>query len=1078
MSHHECINLPCQSSKLTTAGDRIQRLEALALVQSRLAEAELGLEEFMQLVVDELERLVGRAAVVLELVDGEDMVYRATSASLAAFKGLRIRRQGSLSGLCVERSELLVCDDTRLDPRVDAQACERTGVRSMICCPLIWRGEATGALKISSDVPNRFEDQDVHALRLLASAFASEMGKQLRHEQTTRRLAEQSRSMRALSLQVRERLELEATLRAKEQRLAGIIANAQQAIVTMTSEGVITCWNKQAEVTFGWTEEEALGRDLAELIVPADIRPMHVARLQRFVATGEGTLIGKTIEVQALHRSGARIPLELAINATRLSDGWEFTALLHDISERRKKAAQFENAFNYAPIGMALVSPSGAFLRVNAAFSKIVGYSADELRELDFRSLTHPADSALGLSEVQQLIARSISSFDLEKRYVHKSGRDVWVKLRVSLVEAEDGSPEHLIAQVEDMTSAREAENRYRLMATNTTDMITTTDLDGRITFTSSACQKILGLDPNDLVGARAFDFVHSEDLPRLRREYARLLRFGSADPVRWRGQRTDGEWVWLESSIGILREGHQDEPTGFIDVVRDVTERKKREDALDEARLSAEQAVQSKSDFVANVSHELRTPLNSIIGFSHLLTDAPELGEETRRRVKLIHSAGQALRGVIDNVLDFSKLEASSLELDCAPFDLHDFARETMALMEPQAAAKDVELRATLSHDVPRWVNGDTGRLRQVVLNLLSNAVKFTQEGVVTFTVWPVGRGGADRKLRFEVRDTGSGIPEERIATLFSRFVQASPGIAKHYGGTGLGLAISRQLVELMQGDMGVISKLGEGSTFWFEVLLPSASVTAGGKQVDGARGPVEFAGKRILVVDDVDLNRDLMLATLSRYNAEVFLATNGAEAVDAVLNGAYDLVLMDCQMPLMDGFTATRRIRDAGVAQSNVPIVALTASAQPAHLQRCTQAGMDDYLAKPLDERQLERALRRWLAQESRGAQALAPGMMRSPEPAAKLSLAERYANRKQSTLSRIEVAVRSTHIADDEADTLRTLAHQLAGTAGMFGEAALGELARELELGLEAWPSDERVERSAVLYQQLLAAAAPAA
>jgi CheY-like chemotaxis protein/HPt (histidine-containing phosphotransfer) domain-containing protein len=214
-------------------------------------------------------------------------------------------------------------------------------------------------------------------------------------------------------------------------------------------------------------------------------------------------------------------------------------------------------------------------------------------------------------------------------------------------------------------------------------------------------------------------------------------------------------------------------------------------------------------------------------------------------------------------------------------------------------------------------------------------------------------------------------------------------------------------------------------------------------------------------------------MLATLSRYNVEVSLATNGAEAVDAVLNGAYDLVLMDCQMPVMDGFAATRTIRAAGVAQSDVPIVALTASAQPAHLKRCTQAGMNDHLAKPLDEKQLERALGRLLTGPSVAAPAADPEVMRSPEPIAKPSLAQRYAHRKQSTLLRIEEAVRSGCIPDDEADALRGLAHQLAGTAGMFGEAALGELARELELGLETWPLNERLERCAMLHQQLVAA-----
>lgn len=881
-------------------------------------------------------------------------------------------------------------------------------------------------------------------------------------------------SVRTVAASLAARLGLEAELRASEQRLSGIIANAQQAIVTMTSDGTVTCWNRQAEKTFGWSEREALGRDLAELIVPAEVRPMHDSALRRFIQTGEGRLIGKTIEVEAVHRTGTRIPIELAINATRVDDGWEFTALLHDISERLQRTAQFENAFNHAPIGMALVRLDGTFLRVNEAFCRIVGYGSSGLKNLHFNALTHPDDISLGTVEIERLIAKSISNFVLDKRYVHKSGRTVCVRLCVSLVESEDGTPQHFIAQVQDMTSEREAQDRYRLMATNTTDMITTTDLEGRITFISPACQNILGRIPEDLLGQRAFDFVHSEDVARLRREYSCLLQTGSAEPVRWRGQRTSGEWIWLESSIGILREGQHDEVTGFIDVVRNITERKKREDALDEARTKAERAMKSKSDFVANISHELRTPLNSIIGFSHLLTEAPELGEETRRRVKLIQSAGQALRGVIDNVLDFSKLEASSLELDCAPFDLHDFVRQTLALMEPQAAVKDVRLRAWLSPDVPVWVNGDATRLRQVILNLLSNAVKFTHEGSVTFTVETSRHEGADRKLRFEVRDTGSGIPAERIETLFDRFVQASPDIASHYGGTGLGLAISRQLIELMRGEMGAASKVGEGSTFWFEVHLPSASQASALQHTVASRGLVAFAGRRILVVDDVDLNRDLMLATLSRCGIHVSLACNGAEAVQAVLSGSYELVLMDCQMPVMDGFTATRTIRAAGAPASRIPIVALTASAQPAHLLRCREAGMDDHLAKPLDEGQLERALRKLLTSEP--PEVSDAPILPAPAPAAKLSVTERYRQRKETTLSQIEEALRSGSIDDGRSSDLQRLAHQLAGTAGMFGERALGDLALQLELGLEEWSSDERLDRTAALYAALLLEAHP--
>ena len=1053
----------------TSLCGRVQRLERLALAQTRLAEIDLDLDYFMQVVVAELESLVDASGVVIELIDGADLVYKTATPSLHGFEGIRIPRSGSLSGLCVDSAELLISDDTSADPRVDRTACERTGVRSMICAPLICEGEAAGVVKICSDRPHGFDEEDVQALRLLTAALSAEMRKQLRFAATERSLDERTQAALALSREVGERIALEASLRANEQRLAGIIENAHQAIVTMTGDGIITCWNRQAELTFGWSEAEAIGRDLAELIVPPELRPMHGPALRRFVETGEGTLVGRRIEVPALHRSGKRIPVELAINAARLQHGWEFTALLHDISERRKKTEQFENAFNHAPIGMALVALDGSFLRVNEAFARIVGYSADEIEAIDFQALTHAADLEADLAQIAQLISGEISSYKLDKRYIHKSGRAVWARLSVSMVEAEDGNPPHFIAQVEDLTDQRETENRYRLMARNSTDMITATDLDGRITFISPSCEKIVGLNPDDLLGKHAFDFVHPEDLGALRRQYGALIRSGVAERVRWRSQRPDGEWVWLESSIGILHDTHDEVMTGFIDVVRDVTDRKRREDALAAATLKAEQAVKSKSDFVANVSHELRTPLNSVIGFSRLLDEAPELSNETRRRVRLIHGAGQALRGVIDNVLDFSKLEASALELNCGPFDFHDFVRQTVALMEPQAAAKDVQLRALIGSDVPNWIEGDDGRLRQVLLNLLSNAVKFTHEGSVTLTVWACGKG-IDARLRVEVRDTGSGISPQRVETLFNRFVQAGPAVASHYGGTGLGLAISRQLIDLMQGSIGVTSTLGEGSTFWFEVPLCEA-VSESAQPRPDPRDMLGFAGKRILVVDDVDLNRDLMLATLSRYGFEVSVACDGAAAVDAVQSGAFDLVLMDCQMPVMDGFTATQSIRESKLPCSAVPIVALTASAQTAHLERCRQSGMDDQLTKPLDERQLERVLSRLLAASH--ARTTPPDRTAQAAPATKPSLAERYRLRRDSTLEKIAAAVRAGEFGDEISAELKSLAHQLAGTAAMFGEARLGDLASQLDQGLEVWPRHERVEKVGDIYRALLTA-----
>ncbi|WP_167737341.1 PAS domain S-box protein [Sphingomonas parva] len=1071
------LHQPLSPSEADHLRERVRRLEALARVQSRLAEAELDLDEFMQLVIDELEQLVGAAGVVLELAEGEHMVYRAVNSALAGFKGLRIGRRGSLSGLCVDQGEMLLCGDTADDPRVDRAACERTGIRSMICAPLVQRSRTVGVLKISSDRPHAFGEDDVHALRLITAALAAEMHKQVRFDGAKRTLAERTETSRTLAREVTERTALETELRAKEQRLAGIIGNAHQAIVTMTGDGLVTSWNRQAELTFGWSEDEALGQDMADLIVPMEMRDMHSAALRRFLETGEGRLIGRRIEVQALHKSGREIPVELAITAAAIGDAWEFTALLHDITERRSSTELFENAFNHAPIGMALVGLDGALLKVNDAFCRIIGYSPEEAQQLDFQSITHPEDLARDVAELERLLAGEGRSYRVAKRYIRKSGGAVWVRLSVSVVDSDEGQPKHFIAQVEDLTAEREAESRYRLMAENSTDMIATSDLAGVLTFVSPACERILGVAPQALIGCTAAELIHPDDIAGFKDAFRSLLKTGVTSRVRWRALGARGEWVWLESSPALLLDAQHEGVTGFIDVIRDVTDRKRREDALAEARARAEEAVKSKSDFVANVSHELRTPLNSIIGFSRLLTEAPELSDETKRRVSLIHSAGQALRGVIDNVLDFSKLEAEALELNQADFDLHDLIGQTIGLMEPQAVAKDLSLNVLLASDLPVYVRGDEGRLRQVLLNLLSNAVKFTREGAVTLSASVTARSEHKARLRIEVKDTGAGIPADRLDTLFGRFVQAGPSVASHYGGTGLGLAITRQLIELMGGAIGVRSVPDRGSTFFLEIELPLA-VSAGRDQAGrSSLGPDSLHGRRILVVDDVDLNRDLMLATLSRYGAAIAAVGDGEQAVAAILGGDFDLVLMDCQMPVLDGFAATRQIRASGAPQARIPIVALTASAQPSHIDRCRSAGMDDHLTKPLDEAALERVLRRYLAT----GHAAAPGAAAPPpaptDTALPPALEARYAARKAAALETIVAVIATGGLTERAIAEIKTIAHQLAGTAGMFGDAPLGEAAHALEIGLESWPAADRFERVCAAYWRLKELAGPA-
>ncbi|UAL11154.1 PAS domain S-box protein [Caulobacter segnis] len=721
--------------------------------------------------------------------------------------------------------------------------------------------------------------------------------------------------------------------------------------------------------------------------------------------------------------------------------------------EAQQRAAQeelFETAFHDAPIGMALGDLDGRIVKVNGVFCDIIGYSPEEARTLDFRAVTHPDDLESSQSYMSQLLGGEIKRHQAEKRYIRKDGSVIRVQLSVSLARGEDGRPKHFIGQIQDLTDQRAIENRYRLMAENATDIIVTTDMQGLATFVSPACEAVTGYAPEDILGRSSLPITHPDDVEPVRDAFGRLIAGQPIDRVRWRVRhKRTGEWTWLESNPVLIRDEISGAPTGYLDVLRDVTAQKAQEDALAQARLDAEAATRSKAEFLANMSHELRTPLNSIIGFTRLLTESRGLTAEDQRRVELVHGAGQALHAVIDNVLDFSKLEAAALELHAAPFDLAEMLRQAVAMLEPQAAAKDLRLRAMIDADAPASVVGDAGRLRQVLLNLLSNAVKFTARGGVTASLTRVGGDAAAPRLRVEIIDTGVGIAEAKQAGIFNRFVQAGSSVSAHYGGTGLGLAISHQLISLMGGEIGVESRPGAGSTFWFELALPAAGSRSGAQAAPAAQPP-RLSGRRILVVDDVELNRELMLALLSKYGCEVGLAEDGAQAIEALRAGAFELVLMDCQMPVMDGFAATQTIRASGEAFADIPIVALTASAQPEHLARCQAAGMNAHLTKPLNPGALEAVL------ETVFRAAPAPASAEPERDAgeeARRYLVESMGAAAVRSLLAILVAQMENRFAQTDARTVREDAHALAGSSGMMGFLELSRTCQALEAAIDA-------------------------
>jgi PAS domain S-box-containing protein len=504
----------------------------------------------------------------------------------------------------------------------------------------------------------------------------------------------------------------------------------------------------------------------------------------------------------------------------------------------------------------------------------------------------------------------------------------------------------------------RKSEERYRLIADNVTDVIVQLDLDGIRRYVSPSARRALGYAPEELVGQPIFAILNPEHEARMRQVLEAMRAGMDYATLSIKIRHKDGGERWVEAQLHLVRDAITDEPRDIVVTLRDVSSRKALEEQLSREKERAEAANRAKSEFLSRMSHELRTPMNGVIGFANILLGGA-LDPQQRRHVVMLKEAGHALLAIINDILDVAKIEAGKLELFSKPLNPAVIAERCLALVQPQAAAKGITLTCDRAPDLPAWVAGDASRLQQILLNLVGNAAKFTERGGVTVTVRraPGGTG-----IRFAVTDTGPGISADSQQLLFKEFSQVGQGAEHRYGGTGLGLAISKRLTEAMGGSIGVESTPGVGSTFWFVVDLPPTAAPAVVEPEPEIRSATRPA--RILVAEDVPMNQIVVGTLLRGAGHDVTFANNGAEAVRAIQDADYDLVLMDMEMPEMDGIEATRAIRALDQRGRDVPIIALSANAMSEEVERCLVAGMNGHLAKPVAPEELERTVARWMA------------------------------------------------------------------------------------------------------------------
>jgi PAS domain S-box-containing protein len=600
----------------------------------------------------------------------------------------------------------------------------------------------------------------------------------------------------------------------------------------------------------------------------------------------------------------------------------------------------------------------------------------------------------------------------------------------------------------------RLSHERFVLAVEGSTDGLWDWDIASNKVYFSPRYKSMLGYADSEIENSFASweKLIHPDDLPVARKK-VKDYHDGRVPvyELEHRLRQKDGTYRWILARGALLR-GADGRPLRMSGSHTDINERKHLEEQLRAARDAALASDRAKSEFLANISHEMRTPLNAILGMCELMGAQP-LPEPQASRAKLAHAAVGALTATVDDLLDLSKIEAGRLTLDPVPTDIRELFGTAFSLLVSQAHAKSVELKLDVADSVPPFLRADPLRLRQVVANLLHNALKFTEAGEVRLSAStePIDDNGVF--LNVSVRDTGIGIAPEAQPRLFQPFTQADASTTRRYGGTGLGLAICRRLVEAMGGVIGVESAPGAGALFWFRVPLPIAGEAPRAEPAPAAEP--SLSRLRVLIVEDNPANRRIALEMLSHLGVAADVAENGKLGLERLSAFDYDLVFMDCSMPVMDGYEATREWRRREAPGARLPIVAMTAYALQGDKEKCLTVGMDDYLSKPVRLRDFAGALSRWAAPVDAEVLAKAAGLVGAAQGRWKLEfledarrqLAEMRGCKDAAALSRAAHTLRGSS-ASLGARRLSTLCARIE-SSGAAAPELLDDAARELEL-----------------------------
>jgi len=600
------------------------------------------------------------------------------------------------------------------------------------------------------------------------------------------------------------------------------------------------------------------------------------------------------------------------------------------------------------------INALGEVLDYNQAASRIFGWDREEILGHDLVNFIIPIDKRHAHQQGIKHYLSTGKSLLLDRRQEftaqHKNGHCFPIEITISPIETDQGPM--FTAFIRDISErlATEKELHLAAQAFESSEAMFITDANGNIIRTNSAFTRITGYEKTDVLGKNPRIFASGQHETVFYKDMWTQL----GEKGDWSGEiynkRKTGEIFPEYLNITAVK-GEDDKVTHYVAHLVDISEQKSNEECLRLAQHDAEMANETKSRFLATMSHEIRTPMNAILGILGLLRDTI-LDRKQQKLVRIGRESGELLLTIINDILDFTKMEADKLQLEHAPFDLHHLLASSTELLMHLAEQKNLKLRLSIDPKLPHCANGDSERLRQILINLINNAIKFTTEGSINVRASFDAINEKKLTFRCEVHDTGIGIRDDLQSSLFDEFTMADQSHARRYEGTGLGLAICKRLTHLMHGKIFFSSELGKGSTFVFITELEIANeCDLEPSFVSAADFPIPTANTRILLAEDNSANQMVIKYILQNANLQVDIVANGREAVEAVRNVPYDIVLMDISMPEMDGMTATREIRQLPGEENNIPIVALTAHSLSGDKERFIEAGMNDYLTKPID-------------------------------------------------------------------------------------------------------------------------------